>query len=371
MEWNWQQPARPEFAYRADALQGLERRFLLQFGEFVGAFRHLGPDDREMLKIELIREEALKTSEIEGELLDRASVQSSLIHQFGLGEKPRVPDAERVIAEMMVDLYKTFDAPLTDKAMCRWHAMLMAGDRAIQEVGAYRTRGNPMQVVSGPMHKRRVHFEAPPARRVPKEMKVFIRWFDDTAPGGRRPLPPLARAGIAHLHFECIHPFEDGNGRIGRAIAEKALAQSLGKPTLIALAYTIERKRKNYYAALERASRDMEITDWIAYFAETILEAQSNTIKRLDFHVAKARFYERLRGRMNERQEKAVARMFREGIDGFKGGLSAANYIEITKAPRATATRDLRDLVAKGALTSKGELKHTRYYLSTSGRSGT
>jgi Fic family protein len=181
-------------------------------------------------------------------------------------------------------------------------------------------------------------------------------------------LSALTRAGIAHLYFECIHPFEDGNGRIGRALAEKSLAQNIGQPSLIALAYTIERKRKDYYAALERNNKDNEITDWLTYFAKTVLEAQKNTLKRVDFYLAKAKLYERLRGRLNERQEKVIARMFRQGIDGFKGGLSAENYIRITEASRATTTRDLQDLVEKGALMKTGELRHTRYYLNLSGR---
>jgi Fic family protein len=164
-----------------------------------------------------------------------------------------------------------------------------------------------------------------------------------------------------------IHPFEDGNGRIGRALAEKSLAQNLNQPTLIALAYTIESARKAYYAALERNNKDIEITDWLLYFADTVIEAQRNTIKRVDFYVAKAKLYEILRGRLNERQEKVLARMFREGINGFKGGLSAENYISIAKTSRATATRDLQDLLRKGALTKTGELRHTRYHLNISG----
>jgi Fic family protein len=377
MDWIWQQPEWPDFTYRTSALDDLERRFLLQSGEFVGAFRHIGADDQDRLRIELIRDEALKTSEIEGELLNRDSVQSSLIQQFGLGKDggkaggkdgPRVPDAERGIAEMMVDLYRTFASPLADKMMFGWHAMLMAGEKGIEDVGTYRRQGDPMQIVSGPLHKRRVHFEAPPSTVVPKEMKAFVAWFNDSAPAGKHPLPPVTRAGIAHLYFECIHPFEDGNGRIGRAIAEKTLAQGLGRPTLIAMAYAIERRRKAYYAALELSNRGTEITDWLVFFANTVLEAQATTIERVDFYLAKARFYERLRGQMNERQERVVARMFREGLDGFKGGLSAENYITIAKTSRATATRDLQDLVAKGALSRTGELKHTRYHLAIAGK---
>jgi Fic family protein len=247
--------------------------------------------------------------------------------------------------------------------MFDWHAMLLSADRSIQMIGGYRTHAEPMQVVSGPDHRRKVHFEAPPSRQVPKEMKRFVAWFNATAPGATNALPALTRAAIAHLYFVCIHPFEDGNGRIGRALAEKSLAQNLGQPSLIALAYTIERKRKDYYAALERNNKRMEITDWLQYFSATVLDAQSNTIKRVDFYLAKARLYDRLRGKLNQRQEKAIARMFREGIDGFKGGLSADNYIAITRTSRATATRDLQDLVEKGALARTGELRHTRYYL--------
>lgn len=365
MIWNWQQTDWPNFAYDSAALEPLERQFLVQSGEFVGAYKHVGANDQETLKIELISDEAVKTSEIEGEILNRDSVQSSLRHQFGLGdERPGVKPAERGIAKMMVDLYRGFATPLTDKTMFDWHTMLLSGNNSIKVVGGYRAHADAMQVVSGPDYKRTVHFEAPPSDRLPDEMKRFIAWFNDTAPGAKNPLPAMTRAGIAHFYFVCIHPFEDGNGRIGRALAEKSLAQNLGQPSLIALAYTIERKRKDYYAALERNNKDTEISDWLKYFANTILEAQNNTIKRVDFYVAKAKFYERLRGKLNERQEKVIARMFREGIDGFKGGLSADNYIGISGTSRATATRDLQDLVEKGALTKTGELRHTRYHLS-------
>jgi Fic family protein len=178
-----------------------------------------------------------------------------------------------------------------------------------------------------------------------------------------------ARAAVAHLYFVCIHPFEDGNARIGRALAEKSLAQDLSQPSLIALAYTSERKHKDYYAVLERNNKDLQIDGWMTYFANTILQAQDNTIKRVDFYAAKAKFYEKLRDQINERQAKVIARMFKEGIEGFKGGLSADNYISISKTWRATATRDLQDLVEKGALTKIGELRHTRYFLNINERS--
>jgi Fic family protein len=234
-------------------------------------------------------------------------------------------------------------------------------------IGGYRTHREPMQVVSGPDYKPKVHFAAPPSARVPAEMKRFIAWFNDTAPRGRRPLPALTRAAIAHLYFVCIHPFADGNGRVGRALAENSLAQNLGQPSLIALAYTIERERKDYYAALERNNKDLAIDGWITYFADTVIEAQKSTIKRVEFYLAKAKFYDKFRDELNERQAKVIARMFKEGVDGFEGGLSAENYVGVGKTSRATATRDLQDLVAKGALTKTGELRHTRYFLNIDG----
>lgn len=365
MTWNWQQADWPKFNYDAKTLEPLEREFLLRSGEFIGAFKHVGEDDKNALKIELISDEALKTSQIEGEILNRDSVQASLKRQFGLGgEIGNIPPAERGIAEMMVDLYQRFDAALSNDTLFTWHKMLLPDAKSISTIGGYRTHAEPMQVVSNIAHEPKVHFEAPPSSAMQKEMDSFVRWFNVTSPKGENLLPAVTRAGIAHLYFVSIHPFEDGNGRIGRAISEKSLAQNLGQPSLIALAYTIERTRKAYYEALERNNKTNEITDWLSWFGKTVLDAQDNTNKRVDFYVSKAKFYEKLKDKLNERQQKAVARIFKEGIDGFKGGLSAENYITITQASRATATRDLQELVEIGALTKAGELRHTRYKLN-------
>ncbi|MEP7453806.1 Fic family protein [Phyllobacterium sp. SB3] len=366
MTWNWQQPDWPDFIYDKTLLEPLEREFLLHSGEFFGAFRHVNDNDRDMLRIELISDEALKTSEIEGEFLNRDSLQTSLRQQFGLAyDNQTVPAAERGISEMMVDLYHSFAAPLEHETLFTWHKMLMSGNTDhIQVVGGYRTHSEPMRVVSGRVEKPTIHFEAPPSSQMKREMDLFSQWFNETAPDGARQLPALARAGLAHIYFVSIHPFEDGNGRIGRAISEKSLAQNLGQPSLIALAYTIQRARKAYYDMLEISNKTNEITDWLIYFAKTILEAQRTTLKRVEFYIIKAKFYDQLRGQFNPRQEKVIARMFLEGIDGFKGGLSAENYISITKTSRATATRDLQDLVEKGALHKTGERRHTRYYFN-------
>src|SRR5579871_515758 len=209
MTWNWEQPGWPEFTYDLSALTTLEQQFLMRSGELVGAFRHVGRDDQDALKIELISDEALKTSEIEGEILNRDSVQSSLRQQFGLATGTRsASPAKRGVAEMMADLYRSFGDSLTHEVMFTWHRMLMSGERRIQTIGGYRTHAEPMQIVSDRLHDPKVHFEAPPSLRMNNEMDVFVTWFNKTSPGGRQPLPALTRAGIAHLYFVSVHPFE-------------------------------------------------------------------------------------------------------------------------------------------------------------------
>ena len=366
--WNWQRTDWPEFRYDRAKLDALEAEFLRQSGVFIGSFRHVGDDDKQQLCVELISNEALNTSEIEGEILNRDSLQSSIRRNFGLSTDHRkIPPTEQGIAQMMVELYQQFDAPLSSELLCHWHEMLMNGRRDLKNIGCYRTDEHPMQVVSGPLHAPRVHFEAPPATIIPEEMRRFVQWFQRTAPTGDSPLPVLTRTGIAHLYFVCIHPFEDGNGRVGRAIAEKAISEGLGQATLLALSQTINRGRKTYYEMLEGSNRGNEITDWLTYFARTVIEAQSQAQKLVDFIIAKAKFYDRLRRQLNERQEKAIARMMREGPDGFKGGLSAEKYISITGTSRATSTRDLQDLAEKKALIRTGRLKSTRYNLHLAG----
>jgi Fic family protein len=364
MAWNWQHKDWPNFRWNAEALAGFEAQFMQNTGIQIGAAKHLDDDTRQLVLVDMLTGEALKTSEIEGEILNRDSVQSSILGQFGLSPKQkRVPPAERGISELMIDLYRNFAEPLDDDTLFNWHRMVTNGRDDLREIGMYRSQGDPMQVVSGIVYKPTVHFEAPPASKMRAEMTAFIKWFSNTAQSGAKPLSPLIRAGIAHLYFVSIHPFEDGNGRIARALAEKALAQGMGQPTLLALSQTIQRNRNAYYDALEHNNKDIEITGWLEYFCRAVIEAQKQSQITIDFLIEKTKLYDRLRGQLNERQDRALARIFREGPDGFKGGLSAANYIAITGATRATATRDLSDLAQKGALVQTGTLKSTRYWL--------
>jgi len=359
MKWNWQQGGWPKFQFDLAATASLEREFLLKSGALLCAAAHLPDEDHDQIRVQLLSDEALLTSRIEGEELDRDSLQSSLQRQLGLKADPcRVSSAERGISELLVDAYRNFDQPLSLERLLKWHALMMQGRQDI-EVGSFRSGGDPMQVVSGPMHNPRVHYEAPPAARIRQEMEGFIDWWERTSES----LPCLARASVAHLYFESIHPFEDGNGRIGRAISELAVSQALGQPLILSLSKVIEADRAAYYDGLARASRSLEIDRWVEYFSSTILEAQETSLLSVEFLIGKARFFDRLGDQLNPRQEKGLLRMFREGSDGFKGGLSASNYRAITKATSATATRDLAALVTLGALRRTGERRHTRYHL--------
>ena len=365
MTWNWQKPDWPNFTWNRARIEKAEQQFLLGGGVLVGTVKHLPEEDRQQLTVDAMSTEAVTTSEIEGEILHRASVQSSIRKQLGLiVDERRVRPAEHGIAEMMVDLYRSFSRPLSPEMLFRWHGMIVSGRRDLKDVGRFRTGTEPMQVVSGRIDVPHVHFEAPPSSRVAPEMNRFLEWFRQTGKDGQQALSALTRAAVAHLYFESIHPFEDGNGRIGRAIAEKSLAESLGQPTLITLAATILLRRKAYYEALEAANKQNEITNWVAWFAGITIEAQRRTIALVDFLIDKTKLLDSLKGDLNERQTKALMRMFREGPEGFKGGLSAGKYTAITGSSPATTTRDLSDLVTTEALIKDGERRHARYRLN-------
>lgn len=247
--------------------------------------------------------------------------------------------------------------------LCSWHKLLMNGRQYLGQIGAYRTHKEVMQIISS-FHKPVVHFEAPSSERIVVEMDKFIKWFQNSGMGiSNSPIGPLCRAGIAHLYFECIHPFEDGNGRIGRGLIEKVFAEHISVPILLDLSATILEDKKAYYQALEDNNKQLDITPWLMYFADLIIKAKKNTHDKIEFLIRKTRFLETYQQQVNERQLKAILRMLSEGTKGLIGGLSSYNYQQITKASPATTTRDLAELVKIGALTKEGERK-ARYYLN-------
>ncbi len=242
--------------------------------------------------------------------------------------------------------------------------MLLRGSRGV-EVGAWRTHIEPMQVVSGAMGNQKVHYEAPPSARVPEEMNRFITWFNETAPGGKKEIKKApVRSAVAHLYFETIHPFEDGNGRIGRAIAEKALSQGIGRPAVLSLSKAIEEKKSAYYDALQQTQSSNEITEWVNYFVRTILVAQTEAEELIDFTLKKTKFFDKFKDDLNERQLKVIRRMLEEGPKGFQDGMNASKYGSLAKTSKATATRDLQELLERKAFTVIGAGRSTRYQVN-------
>lgn len=366
MAYNWQLPDWPDFKYEVSKVFNL----LIEFSEATGHASGMTKTLPENIQLETLIDtmitEAIKTSEIEGEYLSRKDVASSIRNNLGLNTKPEPVKDKRSggAGKLMVDVRKSFAAPLTKEKLFEWHAILLQGSTTIK-TGAWRRSKQPMQVVSGAIGKEKIHFEAPPSANVDREMKRFIQWFNDSAPQGLNPIinAPV-RAAIAHLYFESIHPFEDGNGRIGRAVAEKSLSETTGRPLLLSLSGTIEADKAAYYKALETAQKKNEITEWIQYFVQLCVDAQNQTVQTIDFILKKAQFFDRYKNLFNERQLKVINKMLDAGAEGFTGGMNAKKYISITKASKATATRDLQYLYEQGVLDVKGGGRSTHYVLN-------
>lgn len=363
MTYNWQQEDWPEFRYDLAKVADTLLIFAEKTGRASGLLRGLAEETQTEAMIEMMVAEAIKTSEIEGEYLSRKDVMSSIRKNLGLGqplEKVQDKRAEGAAA-LMIDVRNSYAEPLSKEKLFEWHRMLMTGSRDIK-TGQWRRHDEPMQVVSGPIGKEKIHFEAPPSSRVPKEMARFIAWFNETGQGGKQEIKrPVVRSAVAHLYFESIHPFEDGNGRIGRALSEKALSQGIGRPVLLSLSRTIEANRKQYYEALQKGQQSNEITSWVTWFVNMAVEAQEHAEEQIEFTLKKTKFFDRFRDELNERQLKVMRRILEEGPPGFQGGMNAQKYMAITNTSKATATRDLQDLVERGACVQSGGGRSTRY----------
>ncbi len=363
MKYNWQLSDWPDFKYNLDKVEDILFEFVERAGRLSGILQGLPEDAQTEAVIGIMVAEAIKTSEIEGEDLNREDVISSIRKNLGLAQdQARVPDKKAEgAAELMVDVSNSYPEKLTEAKLFQWHRMIMKGSRCIQ-IGAWRRHEAPMQVVSGAMGKEIVHFEAPLSERVPNEMTRFIDWFNETGPGESKEIKkPAVRSAIAHIFFESIHPFEDGNGRIGRALSEKALSQGVRRPVLLSLSKAIEEKKNEYYNALQLAQRSNELTNWITYFVKVVLEAQIHTEKEIEFTLKKTKFFGFFESQLNERQLKVVRRMLKEGPRGFEEGMNARKYQSITRTSKATATRDLQDLVKKKIFVLIGGGRSTRY----------
>ena len=319
-------------------------------GRLLGRMEGLGFRLRGEADLTVMTAEVVKSSAIEGERLNDGEVRSSLACRLGIdiGGPASVSRAVEGAVEMMLDATRNYAEPLTEERLFGWHAALFptgrSGMRQIM-VGAWRpAEVGPMQVVSGAVGRERVHFEAPEANRLPAEMKRFLDWFN-----AEPPIDPVVKASLAHFWFVTIHPFEDGNGRIARAIADMALARSDGTgQRFYSMSAQIESERKEYYAVLERSQKgDLDITDWLTWFVACLGRSLERAEETLSAVLRKARVWERIgSGGVNERQRTVLNRL----LDGFDGKLTSSKYAKLAKCSSDTALRDIRDLLDRGVL---------------------
>lgn len=371
----WQQPGWPELRFdhqRAGAAL-LEARRMQGFVE--GKAQAIGIARDGQIARDVMEDEVIATAAIEGEKLDPVAVRSSVMRRLGLasaGPQDRSVDG---LVDVINDAASGFEMPLDEDRLCRWQSALFpGGTNSIRRiaVGRYRDHEEPMQIVSGRPGREVVHYEAPPSRQVAAEMARFLTWFGKTAPVPGRPpqIDGLARAALAHLWFETIHPFEDGNGRIGRAIVDMAITQDHRTAVrLYSLSRQLLESRNGYYEALNAAQRgEGDATEWVVWFAQQYSLACERSSGVIDKAIEKGRFWADHAGvELKERQRKVLQRLLDDGDGGFQGGLNAEKYTKITGTSKPTATRDLADLVGAGLLRTAGQGKATRYYVDVPG----
>lgn len=370
MKWVWQQDDWPNFSYSPERFIGRDNEFRLLSERLSGRVEAQSEECQRDAIIDLMLSEAITTSAIEGETLDRNSVRSSLLALITEESIPENTDQKSAgAASLLISTRKNWSNPLSQQLLGEWQSKAIPEQRTNNILrGQYRNDMTPMQVISGYYGRHKVHYEAPPSSQVYDEMERFIDWYNQTNPlNGQCNIPSLVRVGVAHLWFEKIHPYDDGNGRVGRAIADHALSQHLGYPTLACLATAINSDRKRYYFKLDNACRnDLYINHWLDYFTDTTLKAQDIAEEEVAFVLGKTRFYDTYADQLNDRQSKIVARVFAEGRKGFEGGISTKKYETITGCPNRTASRDLADLLEMGAIQlieGQGG-RSTRYELS-------
>lgn len=348
MEVIWKRPDWPNFTYNTEGVQDALYRYAAEANSLAGRLAGVDEAEKTEALIDLMVTEAIRTSQIEGEQYDREDIRSSIRNQLGFVSTPepvRDPRANGISA-LMISARQAFREPLTAKRLFEWHDLVMTDPEMCKRVPVGEWRADEMQIVSGPIGREETHFNAPPPSKIDEEMATFIDWFNETTPGGDNVrLAAPVRSAVAHLYFETIHPFADGNGRIGRALSEMILSQELGSPVLLSLSSVIQSRRKEYYRELNLASYgSMDITRWVEWFVGIVLQAQLDARKMILFVLAKARFWDTHESNLNERQTRVLKRMMQEGPDGFAGGINARKYMAITGCSKATATRDLSQM---------------------------
>ena len=390
----WQHRAWPHLTFDAAALAPALDQARLEQGRLLGQLGAIGLEQANAVQLELWVQEALATAAIEGEQLNIESLRSSVAHRLQLADAPGADRSVEGLVQVMADALGNHAATLDLDRLCRWQSALFPGGTSgitRITVGRVRDHADAMQIVSGALGREVVHYEAPPSAQVTAEMARFLVWFENTRPAaGATTLNGIARAALVHLWFESIHPFEDGNGRLGRALADMALAQDMhaqdpqANPALVrvfGMANQMLKTRAAYYDALNHAQRlrgiepsasAIDATPWVLWFVQAFAQACMASQAVVRDATDKAQF--RLRAaqcQTNERQRKVLERLLEAGHvgsgGGFLGGMTNEKYAKMTSTSKATATRDLVDLADKGLLRIEGVGKATRYAVNVSG----
>lgn len=356
MEYIHQLKVWPKFTWNSEKITPLLGLVRNHQGRLIGRMERLGFSLRSEAILQTLTLDIIKSSEIEGEILDAAEVRSSIARRLGMDIGGLVSSDRHVdgIVEMMLDAAQNFEKPLTQDRLFGWHASLFPLGRSGMNkitVGAWRNDAQgPMRVVSGAIGREKVHYEAPEAGRLPIEMDEFLRWFN-----AAKDLDAVLKAGIAHLWFVTLHPFDDGNGRIARAIADMQLARAdSSRDRFYSMSVQIRQERSAYYDVLEKTQKNIytvndgiDITSWLEWFLMCLDRALNITEDTLSGVLKKARFWEaREVGEINERQKLIINKLF----DGFDGKLTSSKWAKITKCSQDTALRDIQDLLEKGIL---------------------
>ena len=365
--WIWNSPAWPALTYDARSLDAPLRRARTECGRLFGKAEAVSSGERMLVEQDAWSGEAVATAAIEGEVIELASVRSSVARRLGIDPSlaASVPRQVEGLLDVMESAAADWDSELTAERLCRWQAALFPARgtalRAI-ETGRFRTHDDAMQIVSGPIGRETVHYVAPPSASVPGEMQVFLAWFNRTRDGS---LDGVLRAGLAHVWFESIHPFEDGNGRVGRAVVDLALAQDVRRSTrLHGVSSELRRRQREYYDALNLAQRGGgDVTGWLEWFVDVFTGSCRMRAALIDESLVRARFWqEHKQVSLNERQRKVLNRMLEAGPGRFEGGLTPRKYVRLTGVSSVTAWRDIDDLVRKGLLVKGAAAGRSTYY---------
>ena len=365
--WAWQTKQWPKFAHEANRFAPRTAKFLEREAAMSGRLDSVARTSRSQrveCEVEALLSDVISTHAIEGETFNRDSVRASLLKRMGVVACAGTlydKNAEAAVS-LIVDARNKWPSPLSERVLCHWQMLALPGERhALTLVGQGHYRTGDMEISSGSAiagQRTQVNYEAPPAGTVPAEMDRLLTWYN----AGAKSLDPLERAGIAHVWFECIHPFDDGNGRVGRAISDHAMSQAMKGPTLACLSTAIERSKDNYYDLLERIGRgNMDLNPFLDYFSGAALEAQNIAAEEVNFVLNKTAFHNRFSNRLSPRQSRVAARMLRNGASGFKGGLSLRNYTGIGRCAEAEAEADIAALVKMEALRPRPGAPNPRY----------